>query len=227
VIDTGTTVAVQNYLDELARLPADAPAEPVVRALLGRAVHRLHALCASLLYRQYPRLTRGPLNLQSEEMLAEVIERLMKAMRSVRPQTVRQFFALANQHMRWELNDLARRLDEQRASVVALSDSVAAEAFALEPSGASSDTSASQGGGVARRVLTAIEGLPEEDREIFALVRLQGMTHTEAAAVVGVSTKTVQRRLNRCLVSLTADLGDLVSPLPPDLIDDATQQQRI
>jgi RNA polymerase sigma-70 factor (ECF subfamily) len=29
-----------------------------------------------------------------------------------RPTNVRQFFALANQHLRWELNDLARRLDE-------------------------------------------------------------------------------------------------------------------
>ena len=46
-------------------------------------------------------------------MLSAVVERLLKAMRSVHPQTVRQFFALANQHMRWELNDLARRLDEQ------------------------------------------------------------------------------------------------------------------
>jgi hypothetical protein len=35
------------------------------------------------------------------------VERLLKAMRSVHPQTVRQFFALVNRHMRWELNDLA------------------------------------------------------------------------------------------------------------------------
>ena len=50
-------------------------------------------------------------------MLGGVVEGLLKAMRSVRPQTVRQFFALANQHMRWQLNDLARRLDEQPAAV--------------------------------------------------------------------------------------------------------------
>ena len=41
-----------------------------------------------------------------------VAERLLKAMREARPVNVRQFFALANQHMRWELNDLARRLDD-------------------------------------------------------------------------------------------------------------------
>ncbi len=105
-----TTVVVQRYLDDLA---GDTPAEPIVRALLDRAVRRLHLLCATLLYRSYPRLTQPPLNLQAEELLGAVAERLLKAMREARPQTVRQFFALANQHMRWELNDLARRLDEQ------------------------------------------------------------------------------------------------------------------
>jgi hypothetical protein len=34
--------------------------------------------------------------------------------RSVRPQTVRGFFGLVNQHMPWELNDLARRLVESQ-----------------------------------------------------------------------------------------------------------------
>ena len=54
-----------------------------------------------MLFRKYPRLTQPPLNLQPEEMLSAVTERLLKAMREARPQTVRQFFALANQHMRW------------------------------------------------------------------------------------------------------------------------------
>ena len=105
-----TTAVVQRYLDELV---GGAPAEPVVRALLDRAVRRLHLMCASLLHRSYPRLTRPPLNLEADELLGAVVERLLKALREARPATVRQFFALANQHMRWELNDLARRLDEQ------------------------------------------------------------------------------------------------------------------
>ena len=40
-----------------------------------------------------------------------------EALRSVRPQTVCRFFALVNQHMRRELNDRARRLDEQSTAV--------------------------------------------------------------------------------------------------------------
>ena len=107
-----TSLAVQRYLDELA---GGSPTEPVIRALLERAARRLHQLCASLLYRSYPRLTRPPANLQVDEMLGAVVERLLKALREARPTSARQFFSLACQHMRWELNDLARRLDEQPA----------------------------------------------------------------------------------------------------------------
>ena len=190
-----TTAAVQRYLDELA---GDSPAEPVVRALLDRAVRRLHLLCATLLYRSYPRLTQPPLNLQVDELLGAVAERLLKALRQARPATVRQFFALANQHMRWELNDLARRLDEQPPAVE-LSEG-------LVPAPASSGSGLTPD---ARRMLDTIGELPEDEREAFDLVRVQGMTHAEAAEVLGVSTATVKRRLNRGLRLLTEKLADL------------------
>ncbi|MDB5295318.1 MAG: sigma-70 family polymerase sigma factor [Phycisphaerales bacterium] len=204
MVDDRTTVAVQRYLDDLAGVRGDSPAEPIVRALLARAVDRLHLLCATLLFRNYPRLTRGPVNLQPDEMLSAVVERLLKALRGVRPQTVRQFFALANQHMRWELNDLARRLDEQ-VPAVELRES-------LVP--APPESSGSQLSPNTRRILDAIEGLPPDEREVFNLVRIQGLTQPEAAEVVGVSPKTVQRRLNRGLVLLTDRLGDLVPAVP-------------
>jgi RNA polymerase sigma-70 factor (ECF subfamily) len=199
-----TTDVVQRFLDELAGIRGDAPAEPVIRALMSSAVNRLQLLCGTLLFRSYPRLTRPPLNLQADEMLSAVVERLLKAMRQVRPQTVRQFFALANQHMRWELNDLARRLDEQ-APAVELRDSVVP---------APPESTGSQVSPNTRRILDAIEHLPQDEREVFSLVRIQGMTQGEAADVLGVSAKTVQRRLNRGLLLLTNGLGDLL-PAPP------------
>jgi RNA polymerase sigma-70 factor (ECF subfamily) len=190
-----TTAAVQRYLNDLA---GDSPAEPVVRALLDRAVRRLHQLSATLLYRSYPRLARPPLNLQPDEMLSAVVERLMKALREARPANPRQFFALACQHMRWELNDLARRLDEQPTAVELGDESV--------PAPPSSDSGLTPDG---RRILAAIEGLPEGEREAFDLVRIQGMRQTEAAEVLGVSVMTVSRRLNRGLQLLAATLRDL------------------
>src|SRR5947199_10541677 len=105
-----TTPAIQRYLEAL---PGDTAAEPVIRELLDRAVRRLRLLCATLLHRSYPRLTQPPLNLETDELLGGVVAGLLTAMQTARPRTVRQFFGLACQHMRWQLNDLARRLDER------------------------------------------------------------------------------------------------------------------
>jgi RNA polymerase sigma-70 factor (ECF subfamily) len=190
-----TTAVVQRYLDELA---GDAPAEQAVRVLLDRAVSRLHQLCAALLHRSYPRLARPPLNLQADELLGAVVERLLKALREARPATVRQFFALANQHMRWELNEMARRLDEQ-PGVVELREG-------LVPAPASSESGLTPD---FRRMLAAIADLPEEEREAFDLMRLQGLTQAEAAQVIGVSAATVNRRVNRGLQLLLEALEDL------------------
>ena len=195
MIDERTTAVVQRYLDEL---DGDSSAEPIVRALLDRSVRRLHILCATLLRQSYPRLMQPPLNMQAEELLGAVTERLLKALREARPQNVRQLFALANQHIRWELNDLARRLDNQPAAVE-LNDGIAvapsSSASGLTPDGL--------------RMLSAISQLPEDEREVFDLVRIQGMTQVEAAQLLGVSTVTVKRRLTRGLRLLEEQLADL------------------
>jgi RNA polymerase sigma factor (sigma-70 family) len=193
-----TTAAIQQYLHHLAELNGDSLAEPVVRELLSRAVGRLHFLCSTLLHRNYPRLVRGPLNLQADELLGALAERLLKSIGKVRPKTVREFFGLANQHMRWELNDVARRLDEQEPDLE-LDD---AHAIAAENSDSSLGTNA-------KRMLSAIDNLPDHEREAFSLVRIQGLTHAEAAEITCVSLKTIQRRLNRSRLLLAEVLADL------------------
>ena len=154
-----TTAVLQRYLDELA---GNSPAEPIVRALLDSVARRLHLLCATLLDRSYPRLTQPPLNVQADELLGAVAERLLKALREARPENVRQLFALANQHVRWELNDLARRLDDQPAAVEPCEGNVPSPVSSV--SGLTPDS---------RRMLQAISELPEDEREAFDLVRVQ------------------------------------------------------
>jgi RNA polymerase sigma factor (sigma-70 family) len=199
--DSPTTIIIQRYLDALPgdALTGDNAADPIVRDLLERAASRLHALCANLLYKGYPRLTRPPVSLGSDELLGGVVAGLISALRKTRPPTVRRFFALANQHMRWQLNDLARRLDERPADAALVDTGVVAPSASIE-SGLSPD---------GRRILDVIERLPEDEREVFDLVGIQGLTHAEAATVVGVAEKTVQRRLNRARLLLAERLADL------------------
>jgi RNA polymerase sigma-70 factor (ECF subfamily) len=127
-----------------------------------------------------------------------VVERLLKALGKARPTNARQFFALASQHMRWELNEMARRLDEQPGAAPLLDDVVSAPTSS--GSGLTPD---------AHRMLEEIDRLPEAEREAFELVRIQGMSQAEAAGLLGVSTATVNRRLSRGLQQLAAALGDL------------------
>jgi RNA polymerase sigma-70 factor (ECF subfamily) len=191
-----TTVIIQRYLDAL---PDDQAAEPIIRELLDRAVDRLRLLCATHLHRSYPRLARPPVNLDTDELLGGVAAALLTALRTVRPKTVRQFFALACQHMRWQLNDVARRLDNQPARAPLPESGITAP-----PSSGESCLTP-----LGRRILGAIEGLPEPEREIFDLVRIQGLTQAEAATVVEVSERTVQRRLNRARLLLAEQLADV------------------
>jgi RNA polymerase sigma-70 factor (ECF subfamily) len=100
--------------------------------------------------------------------------------------------------MRWELNDLARRLDKQPKALELREGEL--------PTPASSDAGLSPDG---LRMLAAIDGLPEDEREAFDLVRIQGLTYDEAAGLLGVVPRTVQRRLDRGLRLLTERLGDL------------------
>jgi RNA polymerase sigma-70 factor (ECF subfamily) len=114
--------------------------------------------------------------------------------------------------MRWQLNDVARRLDEQPAAAALMAESGVASPPSSSCSGLTPD---------GRRMLAAIEGLPELEREVFGLVRIQGLTQAEAATVAGVSERTVQRRLNRARLLLAERLDDLRpatsgdSPEPP------------
>ena len=203
--DEHTTAVVQRYLDELG---GDSPTERIATALLDRSVRRPHLLCATLLHRSYPRLAQPPLNVQADELLGAVAERLFKALREARPRTVRQLFALANQQMRWELNDLARRLDEQPVAAELREE--------LVPSPASSVSGLTADGLL---MLRAIDDLFEDQWKVFDLVCIQGLTQVEAAELLVVRAVTVKRRLSRDMWLLADQLAELrPGGKPPDAI---------
>jgi DNA-directed RNA polymerase specialized sigma24 family protein len=51
---------------------------------------------------------------------------------------------------------------------------------------------------------------------VFELVRIQGLPYAEAAEVIGLSVKTVQRRLNRARLLLAERLADLHPDTPEE-----------
>ena len=158
---------------------------------------RLRLLCAGLLLRGYPRLTRPPLNLEVDDLLGAVVGRVLRGMSQGGPGESAKFLpwpagTAGGSSMTWPA---ALPIGRRSAGSTRPRAGRAEQRLGLGPDG--------------RRILEAIDDLPDDEREVFGLVRIQGLTHAEAAGVLGVSVKTVQRRLKRGLLLLSRELEDL------------------
>lgn len=60
------------------------------------------------------------------------------------------------------------------------------------------------------RVLAAIEGLPDQRRQIFRMCRYEGLKYREVAERMGLSVKTVENQMGRALKTLREELADLM-----------------
>ena len=62
----------------------------------------------------------------------------------------------------------------------------------------------------ARRIQTELRRLPETQRVAFELVKQEGLTFIEAAAVLGTTVAAVKLRAHRAYEALRAVLGDVL-----------------
>jgi RNA polymerase sigma-70 factor (ECF subfamily) len=178
----GDSARLQECLDRLRAGDAAAREE-----LLARACDRLGRLARKLL-RADPRVGRWE---ETDDVRQNAMLRLYQALAQVTPPTPRDFFRLAALHIRRELVDLARHhFGPAGAGRHHQSGAPGAPAGA-DPSDRSLDP---------QRLTdwsefhAAIEKLPEEEREVFDLLWYHDMPQAEAAALLGVSERTLQRR---------------------------------
>jgi RNA polymerase sigma-70 factor (ECF subfamily) len=185
--DDQTTV-IQGWIDRLRAGDDSARA-----ALLECAGDRLTRLARKML-KGYPGVGRWE---QTDDVLQNALVRLDRALKAVAPPTARDFFRLAAAQVRRELIDLARRysgpegLGAHHSTRAGMGGVDHSEAVPSEPSDTSQDPGRLASWTEFHR---RIEALPEEDREVFDLLWYQGLTQGEAAAVLGVSERTVNRR---------------------------------
>jgi len=173
-----TTVHLQGCLDRLRAGDLSARAE-----LVNAACERLARLTRKMLQDE-GRLLRWE---ESSDVFQSSMIRLCRALEATTPQSLREFFRLAALQIRRELIDLARH-HYGPAGAAVNHDS--------RPPG---QEPAHSGDEPARLVAwgefhEAIGALPEQERDVFDLLWYQGLTRQEAAALLEVSAKTVQRR---------------------------------
>jgi RNA polymerase sigma-70 factor (ECF subfamily) len=139
---------------------------------------------------------------ESGDVLQGALMRLLRALNDVQPGSVRDFFALAAQQIRRELIDLARHYYGPQG-LGANHATHAAEGSGPQPAENAPDRGTEPGGLADWCEFHArIEELPEEQREVVGLLFYQGLTQAEAAQLLGVTVRTVQRRWHAALLEL-------------------------
>jgi RNA polymerase sigma-70 factor (ECF subfamily) len=159
---------------------------------------RLETLTHRML-RDYPRVHRWA---QTDDVLQNALIRLCRALEQMQPASVRDFYALATTQIRRELIDLARHYAGPEGSA-AHRESVVAEPGHpprdREKMDLTHEPAALADWGEFHQQVAA---LPGDQREVFGLLFYHGMTQEDAAEVLGVTVRTVQRRWQVALLAL-------------------------
>ena len=169
-----------------------------LNALIQLAGARLETLTRRML-RDFPRVHRWT---DTQDVLQNALIRLCRALQQVQPAGVREFFALATTQIRRELLDLARHYSGPENAAAHH------ESWAAEPGQAHAplDHSDLTNDPVALtdwcEFHEQVAALPDEEREVFGLIFYQGMTQDDAAAVLGVAVRTIQRRWQAAMLNL-------------------------
>jgi RNA polymerase sigma-70 factor (ECF subfamily) len=175
--------------------------------LFERAFERLRRLSRRML-NSYPHLRRWE---ATDDVLQNAALRLRASVKDVAPPNVRAFIGLAATQIRRTLIDLARKhFGPLGVGTHHHSDGVGdsgRERDVVADTAAEPETLAAWA-----EFHEAIGRLPEAEREVFEIVWYAGATRDEAAQLLGVSSRTVIRRLNQARLSLCGRL-DAAPPL--------------
>jgi RNA polymerase sigma-70 factor (ECF subfamily) len=163
--------------------------------LFRRLGDRLERLVRKML-RGFPAVRRWE---QTPDVLQKASLRLLQALRTVRPASTRAFFALAGKHMRYELMDLKQH--HRAARAMHHTDGIAGrcDTPAHEPVDPAPNPDELEQWCAFHR---QIETLPEQEREVVDLHFYQGLSKAEAAELLGMHVRTVQRLWNTALLRL-------------------------
>lgn len=172
--------------------------------LFLHATTRLERLTRKMLKR-YPNVHRWA---QTDDVLQNALARLLRSLEQVKPATLRDFFGLSTEMIRRELIDLARHYFGPQGMGANHASSAGDESDDRPPAHERADSSADAHALLAwQEFHERIKELPEENFAVFDLVYYQDLTQSEAARLLGISERTVQRRWQAALVEINKLLG--------------------
>lgn len=169
--------------------------------LLRFAVARLEKLAHTMLRGQFGRVGRW---VDTGDVLQNASIRLWKALADVSPESPLHFHRLAARQVRLELLDLARHYyGPQGLGANYQSDQSGSAPGAEPPAPAENPAQLLEWADLHN----AVQSLPDDEAAVTDLMFYQGMTQEEAAEILGVDVRTVQRRWQRA----RRKLGELLA----------------
>jgi RNA polymerase sigma factor (sigma-70 family) len=199
---SGVATPIQTCLDALRA------GDPAARAELLRVGRERILLMTRKMMARYPAVRRWE---ESDDVLQNVLLRLHRTLEKVPLESPRHFLALAAIHVRREMIDLARHyfgpqgVGANHATPDAARPDVPLAEAACAPRADEPPAEVSW-----QALHEQIAALPDEEREIVDLLWYHGMSQDEAAALLGISVRTVRRRWQTARLRLATTLrGDL------------------
>jgi RNA polymerase sigma factor (sigma-70 family) len=135
----------------------------------------------------------------TDDVLQNALMRLLRALRSVSPPTVADYFRLATRQLRRELIDLARHYygpEGLGANYASQAPGSGSEDRRGPVDDKADSSSSNEPGRLAAwtQFHERVAALPEPEREVFELLWYHGLTQAEVGVVLNVSVPTVKRR---------------------------------
>jgi RNA polymerase sigma-70 factor (ECF subfamily) len=174
--------------------------EAALDALLRYNCDRLTSLTRRMLG-DFQRVRRWT---ETADVLQNAMLRLVTALRQTRPQTAREFLALAALQIRRELLDLVRKFYGPQGIGANLDSAGAAPSDAPLPEEKADLSHEPCSLAQWSELHQQIDALPDEEREVVGLLFYEGLSQMEAAEILSVSVRSVQRRWHAALCKLHA-----------------------
>ena len=179
------TTMLQGYIDKM--LEGD---DSYRQLLVDHAYGRLRLLVKKRMS-LFPGVQRWE---QTDDVLQEASLKLWKSLDAVKPATVRDFFGLAATQIRRTLLDLARHYGGKQG--------IGAKHATNERGGDKGRAQPEKAERTSDPVTLTewtefhktVDGLPQDQREIFDLLYYHGLTQPEAAEILGMPLRTLKRR---------------------------------
>jgi RNA polymerase sigma-70 factor (ECF subfamily) len=188
-------------------------------ALIAASLQRLRRLARRML-RRFPGL--GGCGEDTDDVLQGAFQRLLRALREVRPTRADQFLGLCSELIRRELIDLWRHHSGKgRDSGKRYRQASRSRSGELAPWDRSSDrrrpsARASDPAALLERaeLHELVDALPPDLRQVVDLLCYQGLSSREAAAVTGLNERTIRRRWREARLRLHERLRGPAKPPP-------------